>query len=237
MILSLLWREHGSRGARRADLSRLYAPALAILLALAPLRAAAAAQETLLVAYGDSLSAGFGLEAENAFPARLEAALRERGHNVRVTGASVSGDTTAAGLARLEWSLPDDADGAILELGANDALRGIDPGEAKDNLDAIISKLKAEGVEVLLAGMMAPRNLGPEYTEKFDAMYPELAERHDVLLYPFFLDGVAGNSALNQGDGMHPNAKGAAVIVDNILPYVEKLLARIAAAREDTSEQ
>ncbi|MEL7529529.1 MAG: arylesterase [Pseudomonadota bacterium] len=179
-----------------------------------------------LVVLGDSLSAGYQLGAEEGFPEQLQKALDERGFSVEVVNAGVSGDTTSGGLSRLDWSVGPDADAVILELGANDALRGIQPGLTRQNLDEMTRRLRERGVEVLLAGMLAPRNLGPEYADVFDPIYADLAKAHDALLYPFFLEGVALNPDLNLSDGMHPNADGVAVIVDNILPKVEELLAR-----------
>ena len=169
----------------------LYALALAIRLSCLSL-AVQAGEEIVLVTYGDSLSAGFGLRENQAFPAQLEKALRERGHNVKVINASVSGDTTAAGLKRFEWSFPKGAHGTILELGANDAMRGLKPGKTRANLDELLKRIKAKGVEPLIAGMLAPRNLGVEFSQKFDRIYPELADKHGVLLYPFFLFDVVG---------------------------------------------
>lgn len=189
-------------------------------------------QTLKMVAFGDSLTAGFGLEDAQSFPAQLEDALKARGHDVEVLNAGVSGDTTAAGLQRFDWAIPDDADAVILELGANDALRGFDPAIPRRNLDAILAKLKARNLPVLLAGMSAPRNLGQTYIDKFDPIYDDLAAKHDVLLYPFFLDGVALDPALNLPDGLHPNAKGINVIVERILPSVEEL---IAAARQSVT--
>lgn len=188
-----------------------------------------AAQEIVLVTYGDSLTAGYELAEEDAFPAQLEKALKGRGHNVRVLGASVSGDTTAAGLARFDWSFPEEADGVILELGANDALRGLKPETTRSNLDELITRIKAKGAEVLLTGMLAPRNMGADYTESFDRIYPELAKKHDVPLYPFFLYDVVGKKDLNLGDGLHPNPNGVKKIVEQISPKVDELLERIAA--------
>lgn len=180
--------------------------------------------EIRILALGDSLTAGYGLPAGAGFAPQLEAALRQRGHDVRVIDAGVSGDTTAGGLARLDWSLADRPAIAIVELGANDALRGLDPARIEANLDAILARLKAEGVGVLLAGMKAPPNLGPQYGAEFNALYERLADRHGVALYPFFLDGVAAQAHLNLADGMHPTRQGVAVIVDRILPAVERLL-------------
>ncbi|WP_210496577.1 arylesterase [Microvirga antarctica] len=181
-----------------------------------------------LVALGDSLSAGYGLPAEAAFPAQLEKALRAKGHNVTVANAGVSGDTASAGLDRLDWSVPDGTDGVIVELGANDMLRGLDPAVPRQAIDAVVQRLKARGIPVLLAGMYASRNLGADYAKKFDSLYPEIAKKHDVVLYPFFLDGVAGVTSLNLPDGMHPTAKGVEVIVARILPTVEAFLARLS---------
>jgi acyl-CoA thioesterase I len=191
----------------------------------------AAAREPVIVAFGDSLTAGLGLPQNQAFPAQLEAALKARGQNVKVVNAGVSGDTAAAGLARLDWSMPDDASAVIIELGANDALQGLDPAATKATLEKIITQVKARGLPILLAGMEAPRNLGKEYVAAFGAIYPDLSARYDLILYPFFLDGVALDDSLTLNDGMHPNAKGVARIVDGILPKVEELLARIKSEK------
>lgn len=188
-----------------------------------------------IVAFGDSLTAGYGLQPSEAFPAQLEKALRDKGHAVELINAGVSGDTTAAGLQRLDWAFPDDADAAILALGANDALRGIDPAETRRNLDEILGRLEARSVPVLIAGMKAPRNWGDDYVTKFDAIFPELAEKHDALLYPFFLESVAMRSELNLDDGMHPNGEGIAAMVEDILPKVEELIRRVQAKREAAS--
>ena len=186
---------------------------------------AATVKETRLLAFGDSLTSGWGLAARDAFPAQLERALHAAGRkNVRVIASGVAGDTSAGGRARLAWSLADRPDAAIVELGANDGLRGIDPASTYGNLDAILAELKRRGIPVLLAGMYAPPNLGSEYGEAFNAIYPRLAERHGVVLYPFFLEGVAVEPALNQPDGIHPNGDGVAVIVERILPYVMRVL-------------
>jgi acyl-CoA thioesterase-1 len=184
-----------------------------------------------IVVLGDSLVAGFQLKASDAFPAQLERALKARGHHVDVINAGVSGDTTAAGLERLQWAVPDRTDAVIVELGANDALRGLDPAKARANLDKILTAVKAGGAEVLVAGMLAPRNLGQDYARKFDAIYPALAAKHGALLYPFFLDGVVLNPQLNLSDGMHPNSKGVVEITRRILPVVEELIARVRARR------
>ena len=180
--------------------------------------------ETRLAVLGDSLTAGYGLAPSEAFPARLEAALAAEGFEVRVINAGVSGDTTAGGRRRLDWLLADAPHAVIVELGANDGLRGIHHDAVFANLDAILARLTAEGVAVLLTGMRAPPNYGLAYAEAFDAIYPELADRHGVALYPFFLDGVAARPELNQNDGLHPNARGVAVIVEGILPDVKRLL-------------
>ena len=177
-----------------------------------------------ILVLGDSLSAGYGLPAAEAFPAQLEQALRQSGQMVRVINAGVSGDTTAGGLARLDWSLAEHPQLVIVQLGANDALRGLDPEQARAHLDAILTRLKQAGAQVLLAGMRAPRNLGPAYYTKFDRIYSELAGKHQVALDPFFLEGVALRPELNQPDGLHPNAKGVAVIVRRLLPQVQELL-------------
>jgi acyl-CoA thioesterase-1 len=182
-----------------------------------------------IVAFGDSLMAGYGLPADAAFPVRLEAALKAKGYDVRVIGAGVSGDTASGGLARLDWAIPAGVEAAIVELGANDALRGIDPRVTRDALDAIVRRLKEKRIEVLLAGMQAPRNFGAEYTTGFDAIYADLAKKHGVLLYPFFLEGVATDPKLNLRDGLHPTAKGIDAIVGRILPAVEQLIARVRA--------
>jgi len=202
----------------------------ATLAALAiPLRAPLAQRQPIrLVAFGDSLSAGYGLPQEAAFPATLERALKARGHNVEVINAGVSGDTASAGLDRLDWSVPEGTDGVILELGANDMLRGLDPAVPRRAIDAIVQRLRARGIPVLLAGMVASRNLGAAYVQNFDSLYPEIAKKHGLVLYPFFLDGVAGERSLNLQDGIHPTAKGIEVIVGRILPTVETFLARLS---------
>jgi acyl-CoA thioesterase-1 len=179
-----------------------------------------------ILAFGDSLIAGFGLASRDGFTAKLEAALKAKGIEARVINAGLSGDTSAGGRARLDWALEPKPDFVIVELGGNDGLRGLDPAETRANLDAILGKLKAKGVGVLFAGMYAPPNMGPDYGKAFNALYPELAAKHGVPFYPFFLDGVAADAALNQSDGIHPNAKGVDVIVARILPHVLKLIGR-----------
>ncbi len=196
--------------------------------AAAPTKADAA-DEIKLVGFGDSLMAAYNLQASEGFPARLEAALRERGHNVSIADAGVSGDTTSGGLARLDWSIPDGTDGVILELGANDALRGLPPEKTRDNLDAMIKRLEERGIAVLLAGMLAPPNMGGDYQTTFNAIYPDLAAKYDVMLYPFFLDGVITNTELLLSDGMHPNPNGINMMVEKILPIAEQFLSRIKA--------
>jgi acyl-CoA thioesterase-1 len=199
--------------------------------ALMPALVRAADQPVKIVVLGDSLSAGFGLPADAAFPAMLEHALKAKDIAATVANAGVSGDTASGGLGRLDWSVPDGTDAVILELGANDALRGIDPKLTKAALDGILSKLGDRRIAVLLAGMQAPRNMGPDYVRAFDAIFPALASTHPVVFYPFFLDGVATDPKLNQGDGMHPNAAGVGVIVARILPQVEELVSRARRAR------
>lgn len=184
----------------------------------------ALAKTQSLVILGDSLSAGYGLPLDQAFPAQLEAALKQRGYNVTIINAGVSGDTSAGGLARLDWSLADQPDIAIIELGANDALRGLSPQQTRENLGAILSRFKHEEIPVILVGMKAPRNLGESYYNSFDRLYSELAEEFQVAFYPFFLEGVAGKPNLNQADGIHPNKTGVQVIVERILPLVEAVL-------------
>jgi acyl-CoA thioesterase-1 len=177
-----------------------------------------------LAIIGDSLTAGFGLPEAQAFPARLQMALKERGHNVTVVNAGVSGDTSAGGKARLDWTLSDKPQFIILELGANDAMRGMDPVQTEANLDDILTRARASGAKVMLAGMLAPPNWGRDYQEKFNAIYRRLADKHQVPLYPFFLDGVAMDPKLNQQDGIHPNAAGVDIILQRILPSIEAFL-------------
>lgn len=192
---------------------------------------AAQAAPLRLLAFGDSLVHGYGLNAGATFPEQLEAALRARGLEVTVINGGNSGDTTAGGRTRLDWALADKPDAVLVELGANDGLRGLDPGQTFVNLDAILTRLVAEGLPVLLAGMLAPRNLGQDYVRDFDAVFPRLAEKHGVPLYPFFLEGVALNPNLNQDDGIHPNRAGVKVIVARLMPQVIRLLEK--AGRHD----
>jgi acyl-CoA thioesterase-1 len=193
--------------------------------------AAAADTPVKIVALGDSLTAGFGLPVAASFPVKLEKALKAKGIAATVANAGVSGDTASGGLARVDWSIPDGTDAVILELGANDALRGIDPEVTRKSLDAILARLKARKIAVLLCGMRAPPNMGADYAKAFDAIFPALAEKHGALLYPFFLDGVAADAKLNQGDGIHPTAQGVDAIVMRIMPQIEQLIARARASR------
>jgi acyl-CoA thioesterase-1 len=197
---------------------------------VAAVRPAAAADRLVtIVALGDSLTAGLGLAANDAFPAKLQRALAAKGIAATLVNAGVSGDTVSGGLARLDWSVPAGTDGVILELGANDALRGIDPAVTRRALDGILGGLARRHIPVLLCGMLSPRNLGADYARAFDAIFPDLAKRYDTLLYPFFLDGVAGDRTLNQSDGLHPTAAGVDVIVAKLLPKAEELIARVRA--------
>jgi acyl-CoA thioesterase-1 len=196
-------------------------------LALAALPAAAEGRAIQLVGFGDSLMAGYQLAPSESYTAQLEAALKAKGQNVVVTNAGVSGDTTAAGLSRIDWSVPDGTDGVILELGANDALRGISPDQSEKNLDAILARLKERKIPVFLIGILAPPNMGGDYAERFNPIYKRLADKYAVPLYPFFLDGVATISSLQLSDGMHPNAKGVAVMVEKTVPPVESFLGAI----------
>lgn len=184
-----------------------------------------------IVAFGDSLTAGYMLAPNEAFPVQLQMALQAKGHKVEIVNAGVSGDTSAGGLQRLDWSLQDGADAVILELGANDALRGIDPGLTRTNLDRILTAITSKGVSILLTGMRAPENWGPDYVKAFDAIYPELAQKHGVALYPFFLEGVALDPKWVLADGLHPTAQGVAEIVKRILPAAEDLIAKVEARR------
>ncbi|MEX0752215.1 MAG: arylesterase [Xanthobacteraceae bacterium] len=191
--------------------------------------AAALDRPVKIVLLGDSLTAGLGLSAQDAFPAKLARALKAKGQAVDIADAGVSGDTASSGLARLDWSVPVGTDAVIVELGANDALRGIDAKITRAALDSILRGLKGRGIAVLLVGMQAPRNMGPDYVRAFDSIFPQLAAAHGVLFYPFFLDGIATDPGLNQRDGIHPNAAGVDVIVGRILPKVEELIARVRA--------
>ena len=221
-------RYRGRRGFLQAGallLAGLFA------LGVRPARAEPGSQESpkqvKLIAFGDSLTAGIFLPANGAFPAVLEAALRKEGYHVSIVNAGVSGDTMSGGLARLDWSLGDGADGLILELGANDMLRGLNPETTRSSLESILARLKEKNVKVLIAGMLASPSLGQAYREEFDAIYPDLAAKYDALLYPFFLEGVSGHPQFTLTDGLHPNAAGVETIVRNILPTVRLLLASL----------
>ena len=196
---------------------------IATLFAAAPAWAA----PVKILALGTSLTQGFGLPPGTEIPAVLEAQLKQKGIDANVINAGVSGDTSAGGLSRLDWSLADHPDAAMIELGSNDALRGIDPASTQKNLTAILTRLKAQHIPVLLLGMRAPKNYGPEYEAKFDAIYPKLSKQFGTLYYPFVLDGVALNPKLNQADGIHPNPAGVKIIVGKIMPDVLKLLGEV----------
>lgn len=199
-------------------------PLLALALAALLPPVAAGAAPLRILALGDSLTAGYGLGPEDGFTAQLERALKAKGLDVIIVNAGVSGDTAEGGLARLDWALGDGADAAIVELGANDMLRGMDPAATRKALDAILKKLGDKKIPVLLAGMLAAPNLGSDYAARFNTIYPDLATQYEAILYPFFLDGAAAQSALLQADGLHPNAKGVALIVERMLPSVERLV-------------
>ena len=210
-----------ARFVNRWALAALITLLLAALLAPGP-----AAAATRILAFGDSLTAGFGVAPNEAFPAQLAARLKGDGYDVVVDNGGVSGDTTTDGLARFDWAMGDHPDIVLLELGANDMLRGLDPKRAAANLDAMLGKLKAAKVKILLLGMRASSNWGADYQKSFDTIYPALATKYDVPLYPFFLDGVALDPKLNQADMLHPNPAGIAVIVSRVAPAVERLLGK-----------
>ncbi|QIA21105.1 arylesterase [Mesorhizobium sp. AA22] len=201
------------------------AAALILFLGICGALSSARAEPLKIVGFGDSLMAGFGLGPDEGFTQKLEAALRAKGHDVTVTNAGVSGDTSSGGLSRLDWSVPDGTQLVILELGANDMLRGVSPAMTQKNLDAMLAKLRQRKIAVLLAGMRAAPNLGADYQSSFDAIFPKLAEKFGVPLYPFFLEGVAGDATFQLEDGLHPNAKGIDRMVERILPEVEKAIA------------
>jgi acyl-CoA thioesterase-1 len=204
---------------------RQIAAGLILFLALCGAISSARAEPFKIVGFGDSLMAGFGLGPGEGFTDKLQAALRAKGHDVTVANAGVSGDTTSGGLARLDWSVPDGTQLVILELGANDMLRGVSPDIARRNLDEMMGKLKDRRIAVLLAGMRAAPNLGADYQNAFDAIFPDLARKYDVALYPFFLDGVAGQPGMQLEDGLHPSPQGVDQMVERILPTVEKAIA------------
>jgi acyl-CoA thioesterase-1 len=205
---------------------RFAAAVNSLLLVLLSVAAPALAQNgpVKIAVLGDSLAAGYGIKPDQSFPARLEVALKAQGRNVTILNQGVSGDTSAGGLDRLDWMLADKPDIVLVELGGNDALRGIDPKVTEKNISAIVEKLKANNITVWLAGMMAPRNLGSDYVNAFDSLYKRIADTYQVPLYSFILDGVAQDPALNQGDGIHPNPKGAQIVADRLLPFVIKNL-------------
>ena len=192
---------------------------------------AQAPREVRIVALGDSLTAGYQLGPSDAFPVRLQAALRAAGERVVVDNAGVSGDTSTGGLERLDWAVAEGTDAVILELGANDALRGIDPAITRRNLAAIVAQLKARNIRVLMTGMIAPPNMGPDYARAFNPIFADIAQAEGLLFDPFFLEGVAANPALNLADGIHPNPQGVGVIVARILPQVRALIAEVRRLR------
>ena len=216
------WSEGGP------TLTRMLRISVALAVVFLTVQQALATPITIL-ALGDSLTAGYGLEPQDAFPVKLEAALRAKGYDVTVINGGVSGDIASDGLARLDWSLTPNVQAVIVELGANDALRGLPPAQAEAAIDGVLSALEARKLPTLVAGMQAPPNMGPEYQKAFDGMYARLAANYGALLYPFFLDGVAAQALLNQDDGMHPNAAGVDIIVSRILPSVEQLIGKVAA--------
>ncbi|QPC86006.1 arylesterase [Mesorhizobium sp. NBSH29] len=205
-------------------LKHLAAVLAAAMLMVFPVSGSASAETFRIVGFGDSLMAGYGLGPGEGFTDRLQAALQGKGHDVEVANAGVSGDTTSGGLARIDWSVPDGTDLVILELGANDMLRGVQPEVTRQNLDAMLQRLEKRGIPVLLAGMMAAPNLGADYGDAFNSIFPDLAKQYDATLYPFFLDGVAGDRKLVLEDGMHPNSAGISRMVDGVMPFVERLI-------------
>jgi len=204
---------------------------IAVIVASMAFAVVANAKTISLVGFGDSLMAGYQLPPGDGFPEKLQAALTAKGVEVSIANAGVSGDTTAGGLARIDWSVPDGTDGVILELGGNDALRGIPPEESEKNLDQIIARLKERGVAVLLVGMLAPPNMGGDYAGRFNSIYEKLAQKHGVALYPFFLDGVALDAGLKLEDGMHPNSKGIDVMVERMEPAITQFLGTISTVK------
>jgi len=223
-------RHTGIAAARLLVASLFALPALFAVLPSAAQDATGASEPLSIVALGDSLMAGYDLPSAAAFPNVLERRLKEEGYeNVTIVNAGVSGDTASGGLARLDWSVPDETDGVILELGANDMLRGLDPQITYAALDEAIARLQERDIPVLLAGMLAARNMGADYVEAFDAIYPRLAEEHDLVYYPFFLEGALTNPALMLDDGIHPNAAGVEVMVDNMLPTIIRFIERLRA--------
>jgi acyl-CoA thioesterase-1 len=232
-FLSPYVHQRSTRNRAPSRQRKLFLASLAALCAAACLLQgpAAKADPVKIVAFGDSLTAGLGLAPQDAFPSKLAVGLRARGFDVSVTNAGVSGDTTSAALARIDWSIPAGTQAVILEFGANDAFRGVLPAIVSQNLDEIIRRLKARNIEVLLAGMYAPRNLGNDYCAAFDAIYPALAKKYGLLLVPFFLKDVAGVAGLNQADGIHPTADGIDVVVKTMLPSAEALIQRVRSRK------
>ena len=231
-------RSYGTSAAVVEAPLRMFAHLLVLMMALttagtalAQGAAAGNASPVKIVVLGDSLSAGYGLPAAAAFPSRLQKALETKGIKVDMVNAGVSGDTATSGRERLDWSVPEGTEAVILELGANDALRGTDPSVTRGALSDILARLKARKIAVLLCGMVAPPNYGSDYAARFNAIYPELSKSFGVPLYPFFLDGVAADAGLNQADGMHPTAAGVDMVVKNILPTVEAFLGKLSAQR------
>lgn len=218
-----------SAGFRYRGLRRLLQCVALLGLAATGLAARAEAEMVKLVAFGDSLTAGYQLPAAAAFPAVLERALRAEGYFVKIVNAGVSGDTASGGLARLDWALGDGADGVILELGGNDMLRGVDPKVTRAALDAILSRLASRNIKVLIVGMKASSNLGPDYKARFDAIYPELADKYGAIFYPFFLDGVESDARLRLADGLHPNEAGINLMVERLLPTAKEFLDQLGA--------
>ena len=227
-------RSYGTSSARverqRGNFMHIVVLMVAMMTALPAFSRAAPATEPKpikIVVLGDSLSSGLGLPGQATFPARLQKALNDKGLDVEIGNAGVSGDTASGGRDRLDWSVPDGTQGVIVELGANDALRGIDPKITRSALSEIVSRLKARGIAVMLCGMLAPPNNGSDYASQFNTIYPDLAKSFGVALYPFFLDGVVADAKLNQADGMHPTAAGVDIVVHKILPTVQAFIGTI----------
>jgi acyl-CoA thioesterase-1 len=227
-VLATWSRSYGKDAARVHSL-RAFAFSLILLIGLQS--GMAADRPVKIVAFGDSLTAGYGLDVQSALPAQLEKALKAKGAAVEIENAGVSGDTSSGGLSRLDWSIGEGTDAVILELGANDMLRGVDPKVTRKALETIVEKLKSRNIEVLLTGMRAAPNMGDEYLRAFDSIYPELAAKYGLVYYPFILEGIAAQAKFAQQDGMHPNAAGVSQIVTGIMPKVEELMARVRAKR------
>lgn len=227
-------RRDGAVPRRAMMLALLAAATTALIMTGWSMRLAAEGRDgpIRIVAFGDSLTAGYMLRPSEAFPAQLQKALAAKGHAVEIANAGVSGDTTAGGVARLAWSIPENTEAVILELGANDALRGVDPALTAASLERIVTTLKARNIDILLAGMSSPENWGKDYADAFNAMYRDLAEKHALVFYPFFLEGVALKPDLNLPDGLHPTGKGIGIIVERILPKAEELIERVKARRQ-----